>query len=242
VVLLTGEQPGSEPETQALCQLIHQIHPAWVVSFHDPLACIEDPGHSPLGHWLADAFSLPLVGSVGYDTPGSFGSWCADIGLPASPPSSAGLRRRGNGALPAGDDRSAALAGLKMKHAGAEPQRRLNVHRQPCRAIEVGEARQRRQRERGGDPARGAEHTAQHPFKPLPFRLPGQSQRFGQAAGFIQFDIDHLIAPAQPRQALPGMAALVGANRQRMNKVFQRRIGVGRERLLSIATPRSASS
>lgn len=24
---------------------------------------------------------MPLVGSVGYDTPGSFGSWCADIGL-----------------------------------------------------------------------------------------------------------------------------------------------------------------
>ncbi len=38
VVLLTGEQPGSERETEALCQLIHQIHPAWVVSFHDPLA------------------------------------------------------------------------------------------------------------------------------------------------------------------------------------------------------------
>ena len=53
--------------------------------------------------------------------------------------------------------------------------------------------------ERGGDPARGAEHTAQHPFKFLPFRLPGQSQRFGQAARFIQFDIDHLIAPAQPQ-------------------------------------------
>ncbi len=167
VVLLTGEQPGSERETQALCQLIHQIHPAWVVSFHDPLACIEDPGHSPLGHWLADAFSLPLVGSVGYDTPGSFGSWCADIGLPLHHRRvPTGLRRRGNGALPAGDDRSAALAGLKMKHAGAEPQRRLNVHRQPCRAVEVSEARQRRQRERGGDPARGAEHTAQHPRIP----------------------------------------------------------------------------
>ncbi|WP_312946953.1 murein tripeptide amidase MpaA [Superficieibacter sp.] len=82
VVLLTGDTPGSEPETQALCQLIQQIHPGWVVSFHDPLACIEDPAHSALGEWLADAFRLPLVGSVGYDTPGSFGSWCADIGLP----------------------------------------------------------------------------------------------------------------------------------------------------------------
>ncbi len=82
VVLLTGDAPGSEPETQALCQLIRQTRPAWVVSFHDPLACIEDPDHSALGQWLAGAFSLPLVGSVGYDTPGSFGSWCADINLP----------------------------------------------------------------------------------------------------------------------------------------------------------------
>lgn len=82
VVLLTGNAPGSEPETQALCQLILHIHPAWVVSFHDPLACIEDPNHSALGEWLANAFALPLVSSVSYDTPGSFGSWCADIALP----------------------------------------------------------------------------------------------------------------------------------------------------------------
>ena len=130
-----------------------------------------------------------------------------------------------------------------MKHAGAEPQRRLNVHRQPCRAVEVSEARQRRQRERGGDPAREVQ-SIQPSIRsnPLPFRLPGQSQRFGQAARFIQFDIDHLIAPAQPRQALPGVAALVGANRQRMNEVFQRRVVVGGSGCSSIATPRSASS
>lgn len=81
VVLLTGDTPGSEPETLALCQLIHKIHPAWVVSFHDPLACIEDPHHTALGQWLSEAFALPLVTSVGYETPGSFGSWCADLGL-----------------------------------------------------------------------------------------------------------------------------------------------------------------
>ncbi|MEX9252256.1 murein tripeptide amidase MpaA [Pseudenterobacter timonensis] len=81
VVLLTGEKPGSEPETQGLCKLIHQLKPAWVVSFHDPLACIEDPHETRLGVWLADAFALPLVKSVGYETPGSFGSWCADLGL-----------------------------------------------------------------------------------------------------------------------------------------------------------------
>lgn len=81
VVLSTGDRAGSEPETQALCQLIQKIHPAWVVTFHDPLACIDDPQRSALGEWLADAFALPLVTSIGYATPGSFGSWCGDIGL-----------------------------------------------------------------------------------------------------------------------------------------------------------------
>ncbi|MDK1251276.1 murein tripeptide amidase MpaA [Cronobacter dublinensis] len=81
VTLSTGEKPGSEPETAALCQLIHQLKPTWVVSFHDPLGCIEDPQRTRLGQWLAGAFGLPHVTSVGYETPGSFGSWCADIGL-----------------------------------------------------------------------------------------------------------------------------------------------------------------
>lgn len=82
VRLSSGEQAGSEPETQALCQLIHQLQPRWVVTFHEPLACIEDPQASPLGHWLAEQTALPLVSSVGYATPGSFGSWCADLSLP----------------------------------------------------------------------------------------------------------------------------------------------------------------
>ncbi|CNC20894.1 murein peptide amidase A [Yersinia frederiksenii] len=82
VVLSTGEYAGSEPETQALCTLIDQLSPSWVVSFHEPLACIEDPDSSELGAWLADNFELPLVTSVGYATPGSFGSWCAERNLP----------------------------------------------------------------------------------------------------------------------------------------------------------------
>ena len=82
VRLLTGEHAGSEPETQALCALITQLDPRWVVSFHEPLACIEDPDSSALGARLAANFALPLVSSVGYATPGSFGSWCVDRNLP----------------------------------------------------------------------------------------------------------------------------------------------------------------
>lgn len=82
VLLSTGTHPASEPETRALCQLIGKVNPAWVVSFHDPLGCVEDIRQSPLGLWLADALQLPLVSDVGYETPGSFGSWCADRALP----------------------------------------------------------------------------------------------------------------------------------------------------------------
>lgn len=82
VRLSTGRRPGSEPETQGLCHLIHHLKPGWVVSFHEPLACMEDPQKSRLGEWLAHKFALPLVTSVGYETPGSFGSWCTDLSLP----------------------------------------------------------------------------------------------------------------------------------------------------------------
>lgn len=81
VLLSTGTAPASEPETQALCELIHFLQPSWIVTFHEPLACIEDPHSSALGHWLAKKMQLPLVTSVGYATPGSFGSWCADLSI-----------------------------------------------------------------------------------------------------------------------------------------------------------------
>ena len=82
VTLSTGAHPASEPETQALCSLIHQLKPAWVVSWHEPLACIDDPHHAEVGAWLATQTGLPRVSSVGYATPGSFGSWCHDLSLP----------------------------------------------------------------------------------------------------------------------------------------------------------------
>ncbi|MGB2078651.1 MAG: murein tripeptide amidase MpaA [Vibrio sp.] len=74
----TGDAPNSEPETQALCDLILKRQPAWICSFHEPLACIDDPKQSQLGQWLSQAFQYPLVKDVGYQTPGSFGTWCEE--------------------------------------------------------------------------------------------------------------------------------------------------------------------
>ncbi|WP_342608994.1 murein tripeptide amidase MpaA [Vibrio tritonius] len=76
VKLLTGETGKLEPETRALIELIDELNPNFVVSFHEPLACVDSADHSPLGQQLSAWFSLPLVDNVGYSTPGSFGTWC----------------------------------------------------------------------------------------------------------------------------------------------------------------------
>ena len=82
VLLSTGESPASEPEVQALLALIAELKPRAVIALHAPLACIDDANASALGHRLAQRTGMPLVRDVGYPTPGSFGSWGSDNGVP----------------------------------------------------------------------------------------------------------------------------------------------------------------
>jgi protein MpaA len=82
VVLSPGAHAGSEPETQALLALIAEARPDVVVALHAPLACIDDANDSALGRRLAARTGMPLVPDVGYPTPGSFGSWGQDNGVP----------------------------------------------------------------------------------------------------------------------------------------------------------------
>lgn len=82
VKLSPGAGPGSEPETRALIELIRDLEPDTVIALHAPLACIDDPRDSPLGRHLARRTGLPLVPDVGYETPGSFGTWGAERGIP----------------------------------------------------------------------------------------------------------------------------------------------------------------
>lgn len=82
ILLSPGAKSASEPETQALMALIEDLAPEAVIALHAPLACIDDANASPLGERLARRTGMPLVRDVGYPTPGSFGSWGADRGLP----------------------------------------------------------------------------------------------------------------------------------------------------------------
>ncbi len=95
VKVKTGRANLWEPEVAALINLIGKRKPKFVVSFHEPLAIVDDPQHSELAKWLANQFNLPLVEDVDYETPGSFGTWCGEHGLPCItlelPPVSADL-------------------------------------------------------------------------------------------------------------------------------------------------------
>jgi protein MpaA len=82
VLLSPGPRPGSEPETQALLALIGNLTPKAVIALHAPLACIDDANQSPLGRWLAERTGMPFVTDVGYPTPGSFGTWGKEHGVP----------------------------------------------------------------------------------------------------------------------------------------------------------------
>lgn len=76
--LSPGNSAASEAETRALLGLVQTLKPRAIVSLHTPLGCIDDPRDSALAHWAGDQLGLPVVPDVGYPTPGSFGSWCAE--------------------------------------------------------------------------------------------------------------------------------------------------------------------
>jgi protein MpaA len=79
-----GERPLSEPESAALAQLIDEISPRAIVSVHQPFRCVNWDGPAePLARAMAEACGYPMKASIGYPTPGSFGSlYGVDRGLP----------------------------------------------------------------------------------------------------------------------------------------------------------------
>jgi protein MpaA len=79
-----GAQPASEPETQALVQIIDELQPKVIVAVHQPFRCVNWDGPAePLAQEMSAACGYPAVASVGYPTPGSFGSrYGVDLGLP----------------------------------------------------------------------------------------------------------------------------------------------------------------
>lgn len=79
-----GVAPDSEPETQFVKWLMNKFAPSVIVSVHAPLACVNYDGPAEaLAEVMSAACVLPVRSSVGYPTPGSFGSYAGiDLGIP----------------------------------------------------------------------------------------------------------------------------------------------------------------
>ncbi len=82
VPISTGQGPASEPETRVLLQVVERWAPGGILALHGPLGCVDDPGRTRAGQWLAEMTGLPLVPHIGYPTPGSLGTWGAERKLP----------------------------------------------------------------------------------------------------------------------------------------------------------------
>lgn len=82
IALSPGSSAGSEAETQALIHLVEGLKPELIVSFHGFLACIDDPLATDISKDISLRTGMELVADVGYATPGSFGTWCAEKRIP----------------------------------------------------------------------------------------------------------------------------------------------------------------
>jgi hypothetical protein len=82
-----GDSPASEPETRGLLWAVERIKPARVVSIHSIRRgrhCNNFDGPArPLAELMAGYNGYPVAPTMGYDTPGSLGTWLGvDRGVP----------------------------------------------------------------------------------------------------------------------------------------------------------------
>ena len=77
-ILLSGYEAESEPETKALVALIEKLKPKSILSMHAPMGCIDAPQKTGLVEDLMGVFNLPWRPDIGYETPGSLGTWCGE--------------------------------------------------------------------------------------------------------------------------------------------------------------------
>jgi protein MpaA len=77
-----GARPLSEPESRFIQELITKYNPSIILSFHDPIACVDWDGPAEeLARAFSEASGLPL-NKLG-TRPGSLGAYAGvDLGIP----------------------------------------------------------------------------------------------------------------------------------------------------------------
>ena len=116
-----GEAAASEPETQALIRAVELLKPARIVAIHSIPAGKQcnnyDGPAAELAELMAQYNAYPVKASIGYPTPGSFGTWAGIDGQ--IPTITLELPRNASGPACWEQNRAALLAFIQADRADA---------------------------------------------------------------------------------------------------------------------------
>ena len=71
-----GKKPASEQETRFVIETIEKIKPKFILTLHAPYKVVNFDGPaSDIAQKISDITGYPVEASIGYPTPGSFGTW-----------------------------------------------------------------------------------------------------------------------------------------------------------------------
>ena len=71
-----GEAPASEIETKFLIDIVEEIRPKLILTIHAPYKVVNYDGNAKeVAQMISDIIKYPVEESIGYPTPGSFGTW-----------------------------------------------------------------------------------------------------------------------------------------------------------------------
>lgn len=72
-----GEKPASELETQFLIYILEKYKPDLVITLHEPYCIVNYDGPAQdIANKISDITGYEVQESIGYPTPGSFGTYC----------------------------------------------------------------------------------------------------------------------------------------------------------------------
>ena len=71
-----GNEPASEIETQFLISVIEEFKPELILTLHAPYKVVNYDGNAlDIAKRISEIIKYPVEASIGYPTPGSFGTW-----------------------------------------------------------------------------------------------------------------------------------------------------------------------
>ncbi len=79
-----GEKPASEIETQFIINTVEKLQPSLILTLHAPFKVVNYDGDARhIAEEISSIIGYPVEESIGYPTPGSFGTWAGiEKGIP----------------------------------------------------------------------------------------------------------------------------------------------------------------